>query len=410
MRHQLLLPAFILTCLITSPAPAQTQPKPRRCNQPSPDPIVHVELPGHPFSAVPTRDGCFVFVSITASRAKTQNGIAVVQRSGGKASLLRVVPTAGSPSGMTLTRDGKLAVAAAWNRILFLDAGRLISGAADAVLGALQYEKEPGSIYVNVSSDDRLLFVSEESTQTITVIDLAKARASGFQPGSIIGRIPVGIAPIALTFSPDGRLLYTTSQRAPESAAWPLACAPEGKPAAESAPRFPQGAVMVVDVARARTDPAHAVVAMAPAGCNPVRLALSPKGDVAYVTARGNHALLVLDTRQIVRDPQHAILARVPVGTSPVGVALDRTGRRIFATSSNRFAGVANDKQFLTVVDATRVQSGAAAVLGAIPAGGFPRELKLTADQRTLLVTNFVSGTLELVDLARLPLSPPPPR
>jgi DNA-binding beta-propeller fold protein YncE len=50
------------------------------------------------------------------------------------------------------------------------------------------------------------------------------------------------------------------------------------------------------------------------------------------------------------------------------------------------------------------MSAGARAVLGTIPAGTFPRELRVTEDGRTLLVTNFNSSTLELVDLARLPL------
>ena len=42
------------------------------------------------------------------------------------------------------------------------------------------------------------------------------------------------------------------------------------------------------------------------------------------------------------------------------------------------------------------------AIVGQIPAGAFPRELHVTQDRRTLLLTNFNSATLELVDLTRL--------
>ena len=41
-------------------------------------------------------------------------------------------------------------------------------------------------------------------------------------------------------------------------------------------------------------------------------------------------------------------------------------------------------------------------VIGNVTAGLFPRELYVTADGKTLLVTNFSSNSLELVDLARL--------
>jgi uncharacterized protein (TIGR02246 family) len=57
-------------------------------------------------------------------------------------------------------------------------------------------------------------------------------------------------------------------------------------------------------------------------------------------------------------------------------------------------------------MDAAKVSAGAGTVLGTIQAGAFPRELSLSADQRTLFVTNFKSKTLEVVDLARLQLNP----
>jgi DNA-binding beta-propeller fold protein YncE len=145
-------------------------------------------------------------------------------------------------------------------------------------------------------------------------------------------------------------------------------------------------------------------VAKVPAGCSPVRLAISPKGDRAYLTARNANALLAFDTKKLVHDPGHALIGKVPVGLSPVGVEVVDRGRRVIVANSNRFVAGSKDKQNLSVINAAKVASGAAAVLGLIPAGGFPRELRVTADGRTLLVTNFTSNTLELVDLTRLPL------
>ena len=43
------------------------------------------------------------------------------------------------------------------------------------------------------------------------------------------------------------------------------------------------------------------------------------------------------------------------------------------------------------------------ALLGYLPAGGFPREMALEPDGRTLLVTNYSSGQLEVVGVADLP-------
>src|SRR5262249_43689116 len=146
------------------------------------------------------------------------------------------------------------------------------------------------------------LFASDERVQTITVVDLARAKASDFAASTIVGRIPVGDSPIDLALSPDGRTLYTTSQSMPASFGWPIACRPEGS-REDSPPNHSEGAVIVVDVERAETDPTHAVLGTIAAGCNPVRLVLSPDGAIAYVSARGMDALLAFDTRRLLAEP-----------------------------------------------------------------------------------------------------------
>jgi DNA-binding beta-propeller fold protein YncE len=318
---------------------------------------------------------------------------------------------------MVLTHDGKVLIGAVDDRIVFLDTAHMISGEGDAVLGYLrepEYHGElgdmkvttPGAVYVNVTSDDHWLFVSDEWAQRITVIDLQKAQSSGFKEVSVAGAIPTGGLPIAVTLSPDGRYLYTTAESADKKWGWPIECKPEGQDPNKSKAEFPQGAVVVIDVERAKREPANSVVAKVPSGCSAVRLAISPKGERAYVTARNADALLAFDTDKLARDPEHALIGKVPVGRSPVGVAVTDGGRKVVVANSNRFAADKNEKQNLTVIDTTRIASGAAAVIGVIPAGGFPRELRVTADGQTLLVTNFTSKTLELVDLARMPVQP----
>jgi DNA-binding beta-propeller fold protein YncE len=220
-----------------------------------------------------------------------------------------------------------------------------------------------------------------------------------------VGTIPVGNAPIALTFSPDGKWLYTTSQGALPDWKWRKACKPEGRDPATSTIQNPEGAVIVVDVARAKTDPAHSVVARIPAGCSPVRMAISPAGDRIYVTARNSNAVLAFDTAKLVSDPEHARVGMAPVGSAPVPVAVIDNGRKVVAGNSNRFAGP-TEPQSLTVLDAAKMQGGAGATLGTIPVGAFPREMAVSSDGRTLLLTNFGSQSLQVIDLEHLPMVP----
>ena len=383
-----------------------------RCGEATREPITHIALPGNPVMALATPDGCWLVASLAGTELGWPGAIALFRRSAGVVSLLRVLPLEVQAYGIALTRDGSLLSVAAGAGVVFVDLRRLIMGRTDAVLGELREGRggQPVRFYLNVTSDARWLFASDEGAETITVVDLVKARASGFAAAAVIGKIPVGRYPIALTFSPDERYLYTTSQVAPASLEWAKECGREGAGPARAEPVDPNGAILVVDVERAKTDPASAVVAAVPAGCAPVRLVLAPKGDVAYVTARGSGELLAFDTGKLRQDPMGALLGRVPVGAAPVGVAVFDNGAKVVVANSNRFAGRAGENQRLTVIDAFRIADGAAAVLGTIPAGAFPRELQITPLGRTLLVTNFLSRTLQLVDLSRLPLEAPPAR
>ncbi|MBV8856918.1 MAG: beta-propeller fold lactonase family protein [Acidobacteria bacterium] len=379
-----------------------------QCNAPMREPVSFVPLPGHPFSTVSSPDGCWLFVTVNSSNPRSFNGVALLRRRGGEITVEKVFPVEAEPTGMTLTHDGKLLVIADGDYVVFMDVARMTGGTkGDPILGYIKDGNSPGSVYVNTTADDKLLFVSDENAEAVSVINLQKARAEGFKESAIVGKIPTGDAPIALTFSPDGRWLYTTSQIAPESLKWPIECKPEGADPAKAQPRYPQGAILVVDVAKAATDPANSVVASVQAGCSPVRLAISPDGSRAYVTARNSNALLAFDTARFQTDAAGARVGTVPVGSSPVGVAVVNEGRQVVVSNSNRFARDQTVRQTLNVIDAARVGEGAAAVEGSLPAGLFPREFGHAPDGQTLFISNYISSELEVIDLKRMPVGAP---
>lgn len=199
------------------------------------------------------------------------------------------------------------------------------------------------------------------------MIDLERARRAGFKDDAVIGQIPAGLAPIALTFSPHAKYFYTTSELAAPDWKWPNACKPEGSRVPDAALENPEGAVVVIDVARTRTDPAHAVLARVPAGCSAVRMAMSPSGDRIFVTARNSNAVVAFDTSKLISDTAHARVGMAPTGDAPVPVAVVDQGRKVIAGNSNRFAS-GNAPQSLVVLDAANFDKGAGAVLGIIPA------------------------------------------
>ncbi|HEY6340448.1 MAG TPA: hypothetical protein VIY49_03065 [Bryobacteraceae bacterium] len=452
------IPAALLVILVIglligagTAAKLDAQVQSNGCNARLASPSVTIALPGNPFGVKASGDGCWVFVSVGGANG----GIAVLKRGNGRMDVARVVPVTPAPAGIVLTHDGKLLIASATSSAVVLDVGRMTTGAENPVVGTFSgFDRSfLGSVYVNVTSDDKLLFVSQEAAQAITVIDLARARQNGYKPEAIIGNIPVGGAPIALTFSADGRWLYTTSEGAAPQWNWPKACKPEGPPqtpeqiaarkaaaerqitalqaqqagasdkgAAQLQERIdalkafanstssqlvnPEGAVVVVDVARAKTDPANSVVGRIPAGCSAVRMAISPDGRRIYVTARNSNAVGVFDTSKLLSDADHARLGTAAVGEAPVPVAVIDGGKKVVVGNSNRFAG-GNASQTLSVLDAAKMeQKGADATIGTIPSGAFPREFDVSADGRTLFLTNAGSSSLQVIDIDRLPVEP----
>jgi DNA-binding beta-propeller fold protein YncE len=371
-----------------------------------------VDVPGNPFQALASADGCHVFVSLAGPvepgdprrpprPGAPPGGVALIDLSTDRPRVSRVLTLEGSPYGMVLTHDGSLLIVAADDRVAFVDTRALIAGSSAAVLGYLVDAPLAGRFYANVTRDDRWLFVSDESERSISVVDLVRARASHFAASSVIGRIPTGRAPIALAFSPDDRLLYTTTQEAPGSFGWPADCRAPGSDTSRFQSKYPRGVIAVIDVAKATRDPANSVISAVAAGCNPVRLATSPDGAIAYVTARTDNELLAFDTRKLLSNSTHALIGRVPVGSTPVGVITLKDGDWVAVTNSNRFAA-SSAPPSMTLIDARRFSEGKAAILGTLPTGAFPRELSVTRDGRTLLLTNFDSKTLAIIDIAKM--------
>jgi hypothetical protein len=153
-----------------------------------------VALPGRPFGVAPSPDGQWVFVSITAAPAQA-TGIAVVERRGPHYELKRVVPVA-APTGIVLTHDGKVLIAVADESVLLLDTERTISDSPDPVIAKFSDGPGAASIYANVTSDDKTLFVSDQRAESISVVDLERIRSKGYDDRAMIGKIPVGRAKI----------------------------------------------------------------------------------------------------------------------------------------------------------------------------------------------------------------------
>jgi DNA-binding beta-propeller fold protein YncE len=334
-----------------------------------------VALPGQPFGVATTADGRWSFVDLLGGRVEVLSDAAFAP------SAVRTLTVPADAVGNSITRDGRyLLVADGNDGATVVSVAGAVAGASGAVLGTLKEPREPrlghgAAIEVASSLNGRYVFVSIESGKAIAVYDLRDALRARFRTSGYLGSVPLGIAPVGVAFSPNGRWLYATSELARRGSQ--------------------KGTLSVISVAEAERHPARAVLATVPAGFSPVRVAVSSDGSVVWVTARGSDQLLAFAAKKLRSNPAHALLDAVRVGRGPVGLALVADGRQVIVAD--------RAQSRLTVVSTTAVLAHRPAVIGTIPGGSQPREMALEPNGNTLLVGNFSSDQLEAVDVAKLP-------
>jgi serine/threonine-protein kinase len=340
-----------------------------------------VRVPGQPWAVAVTANGRWSFLTLTGGPGSS---IAVVQNGTGLApSLVRSIPVSGTPRGATLTPDGRYLLAADGSGAVVINVAQAEQGGPNPVAGSLTSPGGSGGDQVRVTPDGHFAFVTLQSSNALAVFNLQAAIASGFGSSHLVGTIPLGLGPVGISISPDGRWLYATSQNRSKDSQ--------------------QGGLSVIDVREAETDPAAALKATVPAGCVPIRVITSGAGQYVWVTARDSNALLAFSAAKLLSDPQHALIARVRVGQGPIGLTTADHGNRIIVADSNlhtRKGATAN----LAVVSMPAALAGKPALLGVIPAGLLPRQFAMEPDGATLLVTDSTSQQLQAVDVTNLPL------
>lgn len=347
---------------------------------------VLTKVPFPPFGVTAVPGGRWDLVGTTGP------AVAVfANRASGGPRLVRQIPLPRGDAaiGTHLTSDGKhLLVANGGAGADVLSVSKSVRGAKGAVLGTLNARGTGGgAIEVTTSLDGRFAFVSLEGRQALAVFNLRRALTKGFGRADFVGLIPVGIAPVGMAVSPNGRWLYATSENAAHQ-------------------NGDIGTLSVINVKTAESHPAKSVVTTVNAGCEPVRVITSAGGAVVWVTARASDALLGFNAAKLISAPKKALVALVRVGTAPVGLALVNSGSRIVVADSDRF-GVKGATSSLAVVNVRRALTGRKALVGYLRAGGFPREMAVVPGRHTLLVGNFDSEQIESVDTAELSSTAP---
>lgn len=321
---------------------------------------------GKPFDVVATSDGKYAFVSVG-------NGIDVFSLSGTTPALLRSIPVPGADKGMALTSDGRYLIASANSGAAILSVAAAEQGTPNAVVGTLTSPKGGGAVEVQLSMSGKYVFVSLQSSNEVAVFNLQHALASGASPSDFIGYIPVGIQPVGMSLSPDGKLLYVAAL---------------------------QGTLQVINAHKAEMHPGTSVLGTVQAGCGAARVITD--GSVLWVTDRQADALVAFAADKLLSQPDKAILAVVGIGEAPLGEVLVDGGKRMLIADSN-LHGLSTARANVAVVSTAAALAGRHALLGYIPAGLVPRQFAIEPDGKTALLANDNSGQLQVIDLTKLP-------
>jgi DNA-binding beta-propeller fold protein YncE len=358
-----------------------------------------VATSGHATAAMETPDARYVLVTVDTEKA---SGIEVFQWQGAKLKRVAWQPlgTENAQGILLVPHTRMLAVGLSNAGVAFLSLDDALAGKAAVTL--LPQGETSGSGYLAVAPDGQFLFVANEygGNGNVGVIALHPDAQGGLHPETV-AHIPTRRTTPGIAISPDGRRVYTVSEvlSDDESRTLPGHANPllqrAGCLQAAGRPAHVGGALFTIDVAKAEAlTPAadeatakQAIVSQVEAGCSPVREAVSADGARVYVTARGDDRVLVYDAKLLETAPERAFLQALPSGgKAPVGLALFGDGLLLVA-DSNRFAP--RQPGSAAVID---LASGK--LLQTLPTGEFPRNITLSQDGHTLLMTVFTGNQL----------------
>lgn len=147
-----------------------------------------------------------------------------------------------------------------------------------------------------VSADGTRLYVANEDTETLSVVDVAS--------GSVIASVKVGEEPEGVTIRPDGKVVYVTS---------------EG-----------DGAVFAIDTQT------NKLIKRIPVGPRPRSIGFLPDGSRGYVSLENDGAVAVIDATQqkFLRLIKLEGIGNTPK-PRPMGIAVAEDGSKVYVTAGS---------------------------------------------------------------------------
>jgi YVTN family beta-propeller protein len=193
---------------------------------------------------------------------------------------------------------------------------------------------------IAVTPDGKRLYVAENLTSKVAVIDLATRQ--------VITKIAVGEYPYDCEISGDGSRVYVSN--------------------------WGSRSVAVIDAAN------NQVVNNIPVGDHPNDLELTRDGKTLYVANANSNTVSVVDTAQMkeIEAISTALHPKSPIGSTPNAVALSPDEKTLYIANA--------DNNDVAVVDVAR--RGNSEVEGFIPTGWYPTSVRVSKNGKRIFVAN----------------------
>ncbi len=364
---------------------------------------------GHPSQAIWTPDGQHVLVTVT--RQPVQSGIEVFRVDGRQAQARRLA--AARPANPR--RASYSSPTPAWSR----SASRTPASSSFRSIKSSKATLRPhvlsqgdhsGSSYLAVTPNGNTLFVANEYLHGGSVGVIAIRRDPKGQPvPEAVAQLPTPRATPGITLSPDGTRLYAVDEILAKDL-------PERLPG-HDVPELQHG--NCVQAAgdsrqvqrrplrhrrRQSLRPAHRLQPAARARRHTAprqrRLLPRPRGRLLRRPHRLRHRarrrhVLVFDAAALERDPEHAFLRSIDTnGQAPVGLGLFDHDRKLLVANSNRFSTAPGNATVIDLADPAKPT-----FLQTIKTGLFPRNITVSPDGRSLLLTVFLEDQVMLLTM-----------
>jgi YVTN family beta-propeller protein/cysteine-rich repeat protein len=228
----------------------------------------------------------------------------------------------------------------------------VIDPITNKVTATIKVGKEPRG--VAASPDGSTVYVTNFLDDTLSIIH----RATNI----VTDTIPVGDGPIGVAVAPDGAHVYVVNGL--------------------------DDTVSVIAAASKKLDETIQV------GKEPQAIALTPDGERAYVTNYRDSSVSVLDLTTNTANPKVIF-----VKNGPNGIAMAPDGKKVYVVNF----GFADDTEAEGTVSVIDVATGK--VTGTVLVESRPVKIAVSPDNKQAFVSNSLSGSVSVIDLATLTVS-----